>query len=238
MLAARNINWRQDGKEILKGIDFSLQPGEIVGLVGPNGSGKSSLIKILSFLLKPTSGKLAFRGIEIAGSAPLDLRRRIAVVFQEPLLLNATVFENVALGLKLRGTAKRDIRPAVEKWLDSLGILHLANRNARSLSGGEAQRVSLARAFVLRPEVLFLDEPFSSLDAPSKERLIEDVESFLHSTKTTALIVSHDFSDILRLAKRALVLIDGRIEAEGRPEELLMGSHSPCVEIFLAHWKK
>lgn len=238
MLSAQNICWRQDGKDILKDIDFHLEKGEIVGLVGPNGSGKSSLLKILSFLEKPTSGKLAFQGKITAGNVPLAIRRRIALVFQEPLLFNTTVFENVASGLKIRGTARRDIKHQVENWLDSFGILHLSNQSARSLSGGEAQRVSLARAFVLEPDVLFLDEPFSALDTPTKEALIDDMEKILGTTKTTAVLVSHDFRDIVRLTQRAVVLVNGRVEAENTPMALLNGSASVHVENFLAHWKK
>ncbi len=238
MLLAQNICWQQDGKDILKDIDFHLKKGEIVGLVGPNGSGKSSLLKILSFLEEPTSGQLAFQGKEITGNAPLMIRRRIAVVFQESLLFNTTVFENVASGLRIRGLAKRDIKHRVEKWLDSFGILHLVNQAANSLSGGEAQRVSLARAFVLEPDILFLDEPFSALDTPTKEALIDDLDKILNTTKTAAILVSHDFRDILRLTQRAVVLINGRVEADNMPVALLNGSSSIQVENFLAHWKK
>ena len=238
MLLAQNICWQQDGKTILNDIDFRLQRGEIVGLVGPNGSGKSSLLKILSFLENPTSGQLTFQGRKINRSVPLDIRRRMAVVFQESLLLNSTVYENVAAGLKIRGIAKRDINHKVENWLNSFGILHLINQSARSLSGGEAQRASLARAFVMEPDVLFLDEPFSALDTPTKESLIDDIERILSTTKTTAVIVSHDFRDILRLAMRAVVLINGRVEAENAPLELLKGTSSVQVESFLVHWKK
>jgi tungstate transport system ATP-binding protein len=238
LLSAQNICWHQDGKDILKDIDFHLEKGEIVGLVGPNGSGKSSLLKILSFLEKPTSGKLIFQGKETAGNVPLVIRRRIAVVFQEPLLLNTTVFENVACGLKIRGLKKCEIKHQVENWLNSFGVLHLINQPARSLSGGEAQRVSLARAFVLEPDILFLDEPFSALDTPTKEALINDMEEILGTTKTTAVLVSHDFRDILRLTQRAVVLVNGRVEDQNDPIALLYGSSSVHVENFLAHWKK
>lgn len=238
MLSAQNICWQQDGKDILKDINFHLKKGEIVGLVGPNGSGKSSLLKILSFLTKPTSGQLAFQGKSITGNVPLAIRRRLALVFQEPLLLNTTVFENAASGLKIRGVPWRDIKHKTDKWLDLFGIPHLINQKARSLSGGEAQRVSLARAFVLEPDVLFLDEPFSALDTPTKNVLLDDMEKILGSTKTTVVLVSHDFRDILRLTQRAVVLVKGRVEDENTPSELLNGSSSAEVETFLAHWKK
>lgn len=237
MLTAQNIHWQQGGKPILKGIDFHLEKGELLGLVGPNGSGKSSLLKILSFLERATSGQVLFQGTAITGTVPLDIRRRIAVVFQEPLLLNTSVFENVAAGLKIRRVPKHEIERRVKHWLDCFGIAHLSKQNARSLSGGEAQRVSLARAFVLEPDVLFLDEPFSALDTPTKESLLADLAEIFDSTKTTAVLVSHDFRDIERLTKRAIVLIDGKIAAEGAPADLLQIPQSNRVEEFLSHWR-
>lgn len=238
MLLAKNICWQQDGKTILKDIDFYLEKGEVVGLVGPNGSGKSSLLKILSLLEKPTSGQLTFQGKSISGKVPLLIRRRMAVVFQEPLLLNTTVAENVASGLKIRGAAASEIKDKVEYWLNCFGIPQLINQPARSLSGGEAQRVSLARAFVLEPDILFMDEPFSALDITTKEALIDDMEKIIGTMKTTVVLVSHDFRDIVRLAQRAVVLINGRVEAENTPTSLLDSSPSVHVEKFLAHWKK
>lgn len=238
MLLAKNICWQQDGKTILKDIDFHLEKGEVVGLVGPNGSGKSSLLKILSFLENPTSGQLTFQGKSICGNVPLAIRRRIAVVFQEPLLLNTSVAENVASGLKIRGIAKCDIKDKVENWLNCFGILDLINQPTRSLSGGEAQRVSLARAFVLEPDILFMDEPFSALDTPTKEALIDDMEKIIGTMKTSVVLVSHDFRDIVRLTQRAVVLINGRVEDENTPISLLNGSPSIHVVKFLAHWKQ
>ncbi|TCS76800.1 tungstate transport system ATP-binding protein [Effusibacillus lacus] len=222
---------------ILQGIDFHLKKGELVGLVGPNGSGKSSLLKILSFLERPSSGLIHFQGKSIAGKVPLNLRRQIAIVFQEPLLFNTSVFENVAAGLKIRGVPKREIQPRVKNWLDRFGIAHLEKQYARSLSGGEAQRASLARAFVLEPEVLFLDEPFSALDAPTKESLREDLAEILRTTETTAVLVSHDFRDIERLTHRAVVLINGQIAAQGSPTELLHTPQPENVTKFLTHWR-
>ena len=126
MLTAQNISWEQGNKHILRGIDFHLLKGERVGLVGPNGSGKSSLLKMLSFLERPTSGQLVFQDKIISmGRAPLEVRRKIALVFQEPLLLNTTVFENIAAGLKIRRVSKPEIKKRVEDWTSRFGIAHL-----------------------------------------------------------------------------------------------------------------
>lgn len=236
MVKAENLHWQPGGKHVLQGVNFHLHKGEVVGLVGPNGSGKSSLLKILAFLERPTKGTLTFQGKRITGKVPLAFRRQIAVVFQEPLLLDTTVYENVAAGLKIRRLPKSEIEIRVMNWLEQFGVAHLAKQHARSISGGEAQRVSLARAFVLQPDVLFLDEPFSALDAPTKETLLEDLSLILKTTNTTSVLVSHDFRDILRLTQRALVLINGRITAQGSPADLLQTPQPKAVSEFLSHW--
>lgn len=236
MLEAREINWTKGHNTILHNVNFHLFPGECVGFIGPNGSGKSSLLKILAFLEPPTSGLLYFLGQSVPKSVPLSIRRKIAIVFQESLLLNTQVFDNVAIGLKIRGLSKGIIRKRVNYWLEQFGVSHLSKQSARSLSGGEAQRVSLARAFALEPDVLFLDEPFSALDAPTKEGLRVDLGQVFKSTKTTTVLVSHDFKDIAHLSNRALIFLNGQVMAEGSPSELLKGPQKEEVERFLAHF--
>lgn len=238
MLKAEHISWIKDKKNILDGIDLKLAKGEKVGIIGPNGSGKSSLLKILSFLETPTSGNLWFQGRPVPKQVPLDVRRKIAVVFQESLLLDTTVYANVASGLKIRGFEKAEIHCRVEQWLERFGILHLAKQQARSLSGGEAQRVSLTRAFVLEPDIIFLDEPFSALDAPMKEALVKDLTVIFAETGTTTVLVSHDFQDIERLTERTVIMLNGKIAAEGTAIELLNLPTSEAVGKFLSHWKK
>jgi tungstate transport system ATP-binding protein len=236
VLEAREICWTKDNKTILRNIDFHLFPGECVGFIGPNGSGKSSLLKILAFLETPTSGSLYFQGQSVPRNVPLSIRRRIAIVFQEPLLLNTRVFDNVAIGLKIRGISKGTIRERVDYWLEQFGVSPLSKQLARTLSGGEAQRVSLARAFALEPDVLFLDEPFSALDAPTKEGLRNDLGQVFKSTQMTTVLVSHDFKDIAHLTNRALILLNGQVMAEGSPSELLKDPQTEEVERFLAHF--
>lgn len=236
MLEAREIGWTKNNKTILRNIDFHLFPGECVGLIGPNGCGKSSLLKILAFLETPSSGSLYFQGQAVPKSVPLPIRRRIAIVFQEPLLLNTGVFDNVGIGLKIRGLSKEKIRERVDYWLEQFGVSHLSKQSARSLSGGEAQRVSLARAFALEPDVLFLDEPFSALDAPTKEGLRLDLAQVFKATQTTTVLVSHDFKDIAQLTNRALILLKGQVMAEGTPSALLKSPQNEEVERFLAHF--
>ena len=171
IIEASKIKLQKSKKEILDVEHFQLAQGEVRAVIGPNGAGKSTLLQVLALLQRPSSGQLFFRGEIVNSKNILSIRRRMAVVFQEALLLDTTVYKNVASGLQIRGHRKKEIDGLVWEWLERLGIRSLAHRPARFLSGGESQRVSLARAFALEPEVLFLDEPFSPLTILRKRAL-------------------------------------------------------------------
>jgi tungstate transport system ATP-binding protein len=195
--------------------------GEVLIVIGPNGSGKTTLLLCLALLTKPTTGTILYSGEPVADERRvLQLRRRCAVLFQEPLLLNTSVLENVLLGLKLRGIDKREAYTRAEWWLERFGVKHLMKRSARTLSGGETKRVSLARAFALEPEVLYLDEPFAALDNPTRQSLLEEFEGVLRETGVTTVMVTHDRNEALALADRVAVLIGGKIRQLGKPEEV------------------
>jgi tungstate transport system ATP-binding protein len=209
------------GQKVLDVPSLQVYPNEMLMVIGPNGSGKSTLLLCLALLMKPATGSIAYKGIPISGADNiLQLHRRMAVVLQEPLLLNSTVWDNVTLGLRLRGIKGNEARERAQKWLERFGIAHLTKRQAKMLSGGEAKRVSLARAFVLEPEVLFLDEPFTALDSPTRQALLEDFESVLRETRVTTVMVTHDRNEALVLADRVVVLINGSIRQIGTPEEV------------------
>ncbi len=213
---------------------LNVSAGETLVIVGPNGSGKSSLLLSLALLLKPAGGTLCYAGSRVTSSrTALALRRQFAVVFQDPLLLQTTVMENVTLGLRLRGVGRAEARARAQVWLDRFGIGHLAGRQAKTISGGEAQRASLARAFVLSPQLLFLDEPFSALDAPSRQSLIEDVHQVLKQTRVSTIIVTHDRNEALTLADRVAVLIGGEIRQLGTPSEVFSAPVDESVASFV-----
>ncbi|MCL6610640.1 MAG: ATP-binding cassette domain-containing protein [Peptococcaceae bacterium] len=220
ILEARDIILKKGSREILNVGRFALKEGETIAIVGPNGSGKSTLLQVMALLQQPAKGVVLFRGDPVNRKNVLAFRRRMAVVFQESLLLKATVFENVAMGLRLRGCSGNEIAPRVNLWLDRLGVSHLAQRMPGFLSGGEAQRVSIARAMALNPEVLFLDEPFTSLDYPTRISLLKEMGGILKESKTTTLFVTHDYTEIPYLTGDAVVLEDGRIRHRGRASEL------------------
>jgi tungstate transport system ATP-binding protein len=220
LLKAENLLVRRGGVTVLDIPALEVFSGQVLALIGPNGAGKSTLLLTLAGLLKPARGSLLFRGERI-GNGGFDYRRHIAMVFQEPLLFDTTVFENVAAGLKIRGMGRAEIEGTVPGYLERFGIGHLARRSARKLSGGEAQRTSLARAFVTKPEIVFLDEPFSALDPPTREALTGDLERILRETHTTAVASTHDQTEALRLADRMAVMNEGKIVQIGPVAEVM-----------------
>lgn len=234
LLTVRSLRVEVNSQTLLAVPHFEIHHGEVLVVLGANGAGKSTLLQTLAFLRVPTSGSLRFNGEEVSfHSPPLALRRRLAVVFQEPLLFDTTVEANVASGLKLRGSVRVTIQEKAHQWLERLGIAHLARRQARTLSGGEAQRVSLARAFVLEPDFLLLDEPFSALDAPTRESLTELFHRLQQQTRTTTLFVTHDRQEALRLARRIAVMERGTIAQIGTPEEVFSQPVSEAVASFV-----
>lgn len=220
LLKAEGIHVKRGGMLVLDIPVLDIFTGQVLALIGPNGAGKSTLLLTLAGLLKPAHGSLRFRG-ERVGNGGFDYRRHIAMVFQEPLLFDTTVFENVATGLKIRGVGREEIARTVPEYLERFGVGHLAKRSARKLSGGEAQRTSLARAFVTKPEIVFLDEPFSSLDPPTREALTGDLERILRETRTTAVASTHDQTEALRLGDRIAVINAGRIAQIGPAAEVM-----------------
>lgn len=222
ILEVKNLEVKRGGTNILNIPFLSIQKGEILSLIGPNGAGKTTLLQTLSHLLKPHQGEIFFAGEKVDSNHSIfEFRRKLSMVFQEPLLFDTTVFENVASGLKIRRLKGREIRDRVMEQLERFGIGHLSHRSAKTLSGGEAQRTSLARAFALRPEILLLDEPFASLDPPTRDSLIEDLEHILQKTRTTAIFATHDRLEALRLSDRVAVMNQGMIFQIGSPEEVM-----------------
>ena len=221
ILEINKTDVRRGGVRVLDVPGLCLRQGEILCLVGPNGSGKTTLLLTLCCLLERTTGELLFKGQSVSDRASvLAYRRSTATVFQEPLLFDTTVYENVASGLKLRGVPRQELRQRVEENLERFRIAHLAGRAARKLSGGEAQRTSLARAMATNPEILFLDEPFSALDPLTREALIDDLEHIIRDTGIAAVMSSHDQTEALRLADTMVVMRQGTIVQAGPPEEV------------------
>ncbi|MBU1670194.1 MAG: ABC transporter ATP-binding protein [Actinobacteria bacterium] len=211
-------------------------PGETLVVLGPSGCGKSVLLRMLNLLEAPTEGVIRFEGREIQGlkgQDRVDVSRRMAMIFQDPLLFRGTVGRNVEYGLKVRGVpAERRTGPAGE-MLDLVGLGHMSGEQVSTLSGGEAQRVSVARALAVEPELLLLDEPFANLDVPTRHELQNELKALLCERHMTAVFVTHDQEEAARLGDRILVLDAGRVEQEGTAREIFYQPETEFVARFV-----
>ncbi len=222
------------GERTLLSLDaLSLAPGEVLALMGPNGAGKSTLLQTAALLQVPRSGEIWLAGERADRGTRRRLRRETAMVFQAPLLFDTTVLANAASGLRFRGLARREAERRAHLWLERFGVDHLAARHARSLSGGEAQRVSLARALATEPRLLLLDEPFSALDTPTRATLVPALATQLRATATTAIVVTHDVAEAIALADRIGILLAGRLVQMGSVDEVIARPESAAVAAVL-----
>ncbi len=226
----RSIQHRYGARLVLDIDRLDIRRGEALAIVGPSGSGKSTLLRLLQFIERPSAGRIVFDGQPIDGSPALDLRRRVTMVFQRPLLLDRSVRDNIAYGLHLRG--HRDGLTIVDRMIDQLGLTDLAQAPAHSLSGGEMQRVALARALAVDPEALLLDEPTANLD-PYNVNLIENMISEQHKRGVTIVLVTHQVFQARRLSDRAALLLNGRLIEEAPTGELLDSPRDPRTRAFL-----
>jgi molybdopterin-binding protein len=211
VLALHDIGIQRSDAFTLDVPALDVRPGEVLAVIGPNGSGKSTLLRVLGLLQAPDRGEVRYHSRPVTVADGLGVRRRMATVFQTPLLADTTVEANVALGLGFRGVPQAERTARVGRWLERFGVAALQFRLARTLSGGEAQRVALARALVLEPEVLFLDEPFAGLDAPTRTALVPELGAVLRAERVTTVLVSHDRAEAQALGDRVAVLIGGRL---------------------------
>ena len=218
---------------VLEVDQLEIEAGRTLSVIGPNGAGKSTLLLVLAGLLPPTAGEMLVQGQLLRPAELLAYRRRIGLVLQDALLLDTSVFNNIARGLHFRGLSKAEIKPRVEEWAERLGISHLLQRPAQRLSGGEAQRTSLARAFALQPKLLLLDEPFSALDAPTRARLLSDLQGLLDDTHLTTVFITHDLDEALMLGDQVAVLLKGKLRQVGTPEQVFMAPSDSDVAAFV-----
>lgn len=222
MIECTGLSCTAGGRTILEGIDLQVRKGEIFTLIGPSGSGKTTLLRLIDLLDRPSGGRLAIDGTDTNAAEPvrLMLRRRMGMVFQKPVVLNTTVRENVAFGLKFRGQYSRDSAAAIDEKLALVGLPDFAGRKAVTLSGGEMQRVALARAMITDPEILILDEPTANLDPVSSEAIENLIVRINKEMHTTILLSTHDMVQGQRLADRIGVILGGRIAQTGTIAEI------------------
>lgn len=205
--------------------------GEVLAILGPNGAGKTTLFRLLALLERPDAGWIKYFG-ESVDVRDLAARRRVATVFQRPLLFQGTVEENVAFGLKFRRLPRREVKAKVQSTLDIMGVNRLAGADMRTLSGGELQRVALARALVLEPEIIFLDEPTSNLDVHVRRRFREDLRRVVSQLAATVIIITHEHNEALALAQRVAVIQEGKLVQIGTPQEVFIHPANAFVADF------
>jgi tungstate transport system ATP-binding protein len=229
LIELNGVTHRYDGRPVLEHINLSINQGEIFALIGPTGAGKTTLLRIVDLLEVPGEGEICFDGMHIPRSRKqrLEMRRRISFIHQKPQVFNLSVYDNVACGLRWRGAAKSVIARKVDHILETVKLEGYKNRNARTLSGGEAQRVALARSMVLEPEVLLLDEPTANLDPVSTARIEHLISHIARQRKTTMIMATHVMSQGQQLADRIGVLLGGKLVQTGNATDIF---HSPQSE--------
>jgi len=210
-LEIANLAKTYNGNPVLRDCSFAFDRGQAHMLLGPNGSGKSTLFRILALLEKPDAGVVQYLDGDYLLNQELALRRQITLVLPKTGIFNASVFHNVAYGLKIRGVARGETEARVAAVLAAVGLTQKKFHRALDLSSGETKRLGIARAMVIDPEVLFLDEPTASLD-PANAEIIENVISTMkRQRKTTIMMITHDPAQARRLGDQLLYLKDGKI---------------------------
>lgn len=219
ILQTEGLSYAAGGKRIVDGVTLGVGRGEIVCVLGPSGSGKSSFLRLLNRLNEPTSGTVLLEGRDTRELAPRELRRRMGMVTQQAFLFPGTVAENVRFGPLQRGKTLPDRQ--LEELLVGVGLSGYASRGVSNLSGGEAQRVSIARALANEPSVLLLDEPTSALDETSKSGIEALIRQIVKERQLTCVMVTHDVAQARRLADRVALLAQGRLVSSGKTAEVL-----------------
>ena len=229
LIEVAGVTHKYDGRPVLQNINLSIDRGNVFALIGPTGAGKTTLLRIVDLLEVPGAGEIYFNGVRIPqlGKQRLEMRRRISFIHQKPQVFNLSVYDNVACGLRWSGVEKDRITGKVEHILEMVGLEGYKDRNARTLSGGEAQRVALARSLVLEPEVLLLDEPTANLDPVSTAKIEQLISYIVRQRNTTMIMATHVMSQGQQLADKIGVLLGGKLVQTGNATDIF---HSPQNE--------
>jgi putative spermidine/putrescine transport system ATP-binding protein len=217
---------------VVPDLDLDIRKGELIALLGPSGCGKTTTMRAIAGLMAPQSGYILIDAQDVT-RVPAN-KRGIGLVFQSYALFpHLSAFENVAFGLRLKKLANSDITKRVDQGLETVGLAHLAKRKPDDMSGGQQQRLSLARSLVMEPKVLLLDEPLSNLDARLRLDMRLELQRVQRETGITMVFVTHDQAEALALADRIVLMKDGKIEQLGTPDELYNAPQTRFAADFL-----
>lgn len=228
----KNLSKSYGDKDVLKNIDLEIDDSEIISVVGISGSGKSTLLKILCGIIGEFTGDIFYGNENITGTSIKD--RKFIMMFQDFELFNhMTVFDNVAFGLKMQKVDKNEIKSEVMKYLKLVDLVEHKDKYPEELSGGQKQRVALIRSLIVKPRMLLLDEPFSSLDSQMRDNIRRETFKIIRELKIKTLFVTHDMREAAEVSDKIAILIDGQFEGFGTPEELYENPTKRSVAQFL-----
>ena len=235
MITIQGLTKQYDGHAALRDVNLDVPDGSVTAIIGPSGSGKTTLLRLLDLLEEPDAGSIVIDGAEAPSTeaARIAMRRQIGIVFQKPMAFSGSVFDNVSYGLRVRGHERGSLRERVGRALETVDLAGFESRNARTLSGGEIQRVALARTMVTEPRLLLLDEPTANLDPVSTAMVEELIGRVIDELRTTVVMATHDMAQGQRLADRIGVLIGGSMLQVGNPSEVFNLPSSVHVARFV-----
>ncbi|MDW7650972.1 MAG: phosphate ABC transporter ATP-binding protein [Bacillota bacterium] len=235
IIRVANLTKEFSGREVLHLPHWSVPKGSITGIIGPSGAGKSTLLRILNWLEKPTRGEINYFGRSIPANAEekTGIRRKMTMLFQKPVLFDTTVYENIAYGLKARNIPKKEIKRLVAPMLEKIGMAAQHQQRAKTLSGGEAQRIAMARALVLEPEILYLDEPTANLDPMNIELLEKMLLEMNRTHGTSVIIITHNLFQARRITDHVLFLCQGQLVEAGQTEQIFADPADERTQAFV-----
>lgn len=236
ILGLLDIQVAFNGSTVLDIDQLQFKQGQTYAIIGPSGAGKSTLLRVMNLLQKPTSGQITFDGnsVKYSGAERLKIQRCMSMVFQKPITFSGSVADNIGLGLKLRGNKSKHMKERVEKAMQMVGLTSYAHRSAATLSGGEAQRMALARAMVVEPRVLLLDEPTANLD-PANVAVMEQIIGEVGAQgNTTIIIITHNLHQAKRVAGETVFLNRGKLIEQGETNNLFTNPSQPETKLFVS----
>lgn len=222
-----------DNKKVLDISELHIEREKVTAIIGPSGAGKSTLLSILNGLLDATTGQMVFDGKLLGKKIDMETRRQMSMVFQKPVAFNTTVYENIAYSLKLRGMRSSEIVKQVEYVSELIGLKEKIRQKANTLSGGEAQRLTLARAMIFKPKMLLLDEPTANLD-PANVAMIEKL--ILHTKteyKTSIVIITHNMFQAKRISDNTIFLLNGNVVENGKTAQVFNSPQDARTQDFI-----